>query len=409
MALKQAGSCVEFVYTIHSETQKIFRLLKRTDYTVLYLRTLRTSMASPFYHIIGLMSGTSLDGVDAALLLTDGEKITRPLGFLSLPYEAHFRAQLRSCFGIMAGVEDPRVADAERQLTQHHAIAVQTLLKRLRLAPAAIDYLGFHGQTLWHRPQEKRTCQIGDGALLAQLTGIATINDFRSADVAAGGQGAPLVPLYHAARATTMPRPLAVLNIGGVANISWLDRNGEVIAFDTGPGCALLDDWMLRHTGMAFDAEGAMAATGRPDLKIIEQALSDPYFLRPPPKSLDRNAFSTGLHLENLSVADGAATLALLTARCVERGLKLLGKTPLLMLVTGGGRHHPLLMRWLQESAHCPVQPVEAVGWNGDALEAEAFAYLAARHIRGLPLSLPSTTGVPMPMTGGKLWQAPAA
>lgn len=359
-------------------------------------------MQKKIFHTIGLMSGTSLDGVDAALIATDGERLVKPLGFVTLPYSAEFRQQLRACFGVMEGVAAHHVAAAGIELTRLHAAAVAQLLKRVRRAPEAVDAIGFHGQTIWHKPQERRTCQIGDGALLAKLTGIPVVNDFRSADVAAGGQGAPLVPLYHAARATTMPRPLAVLNIGGVANVTWLDAAESIVAFDTGPGAALLDDWMLRHTGVAYDADGQMAGQGTVDWAVINTALERDYFKLAAPKSLDRNEFSN-LHLAHLTVADGAATLAMLTVACVARGFDLLAKKPLILLVTGGGRHHPLIMRWLGEMIGCPVQPVEAVGWNGDALEAEAFAYLAARHLLGLPLSLPTTTGVPEPMPGGRM------
>lgn len=362
-------------------------------------------MTSKTYQCIGLMSGTSLDGIDAALIVTDGRRLVKPLGFVTIPYQPAFRERLRACFGVVEGVTSAVVAEVEAELTRLHAEAVAALLKRTRHAPEAIDLIGFHGQTIWHKPHERQTCQIGDGALLAALTKISVVNDFRTADVAAGGQGAPLVPLYHAARAATMPRPLAVLNIGGVANITWLGKDMEITAFDTGPGNALLDDWMLRHTGVPYDADGKAAATGQVDWSVINGALARDYFKRPAPKSLDRNEFSN-LKLEHLSAADGAATLAMLTVAAVARGFQLMNRKPLLLLVTGGGRHHPAMMRWLAEMVGCPAQPVESVGWNGDALEAEAFAYLAARHMEGLPLSLPTTTGVPAPMAGGVLHKA---
>ncbi|MEJ0062153.1 MAG: anhydro-N-acetylmuramic acid kinase [Alphaproteobacteria bacterium] len=358
------------------------------------------------FHAIGLMSGTSLDGIDAALIATDGLKAVKPLGFVTLPYRPEFRQKLRECFGNQAGNNDPHVAAIETELTTLHAAAVDILLKRARRAPETIDMIGFHGQTLWHRPREKRTCQIGDGALLAKLTRIPVVNDFRSADVAAGGQGAPFVPLYHAARAATMPKPLAILNIGGVANITWLERHQErgeeILAFDTGPGVALLDDWMLRHTGIPYDADGKTAAQGKADWASVVHILARPHFALPAPKSLDRNEFHD-LDLGQLSPEDGAATLAMVTAAAVARGFQLIDKKPLMLLVTGGGRHHPPMMRWIAELADCPALPVEAVGWNGDALEAEAFAYLAVRHWLDLPLSLPRTTGVPEPMRGGVL------
>jgi anhydro-N-acetylmuramic acid kinase len=353
------------------------------------------------------MSGTSLDGIDAALIETDGEQTVWPLGFVTVPYEPAFRQRLRACFGVLAGAADPEVAAVEQELTALHAEIVALLLKRVRSTAAAVHYIGFHGQTLWHKPHERRTCQLGDGAALAKRTGIAVVNDFRTADVHAGGQGAPLVPLYHAARAAALPRPLVVLNIGGVANITALTEFDGIIACDTGPGNALLDDWMLRHTGTAYDADGTMAAQGTVDAAVIAAALALPYFQQPPPKSLDRNAFAA-LDVSHLTVADGAATLAMLTAATAAATIAQLNQPSRMVLVTGGGRHHPLMLRWLaeqlaQRGVACPVLPVEAVGWNGDALEAEAFAYLAIRHVRGLPLSLPTTTGVPMPLTGGRL------
>lgn len=357
-------------------------------------------MPNKIFHAIGLMSGTSLDGVDAALIATNGRNIVSPLGHVTVPYHQDFRQRLRACFGNLSGTKDSYVAAIETELTQLHAEAVHLLLKRLRHATESVDAIGFHGQTIWHRPHERRTCQLGDGALLARLTGIAVVNDFRSADIQAGGQGAPLVPLYHAARAATMPKPLAVLNIGGVANVTWMEHDKPILAFDTGPGNALLDDWMLRHTGTPYDADGATAAKGTVDLNLVQQVMARDYFNLQPPKSLDRNEFSD-LNLDHLSLEDGAATLAMITVTAAARGFELLGKKPLLLLTTGGGRHHPVMMRWLGEKIGCPVQPVEAVGWNGDALEAEAFAYLAIRHVLKLPLSLPTTTGAPEPIQGG--------
>lgn len=354
--------------------------------------------------IIGLMSGTSLDGIDAALLRTDGEAIAGFGPALTLPYAPDLREKIRTLLN-KRGHEAGAVA---RQLTQAHAEAVAALLDKAGLAASDIAWLGFHGQTILHRPEAGRTWQIGDGALLAGLTRIPTVSDFRSADVAMGGQGAPLVPLYHAAlaRHAGLPPPLLVLNLGGVGNVTYIGgaTEADLIAFDTGPGNALIDDWMLHHSGQAHDEGGATAAKGRVDERALQHLLDHPYFSAPPPKSLDRNDFSAA-PVQGLSLADGAATLTAFTAASVARGLQHLPQRPLRCLVCGGGRHNATLMNMLTQQLNMPVEAVEAVGWHGDHLEAEAFAFLAARAVRGLSLSLPGTTGVRRPVSGGRMYR----
>jgi len=354
-------------------------------------------MSSTLKIAIGLMSGTSLDGVDAALLRTDGEVVERTGQALTLPYDPATREILRVCLG--GGGDVPL---ASRLLAERHADAVGALLARAGLGATDIDVLGFHGQTISHRPTEGLTWQIGDGARLAELTGIDVVDDFRSRDVAAGGEGAPLAPLYHAALVRDLGEaPVAVLNIGGVGNVTWISGE-EIVAFDTGPGGALLDDWVLHRTGAPFDEAGALAAEGRVHQDRVDAVLdNDPYFKRPAPKSLDRDAFS--VDLGNLSTSDGAATLLALTATSVARAENLLPEAPVCWVVCGGGRHNHTLLKALGERVSGKVQAAEAFGWDGDALEAEAFAYLAVRSLRGLPLSLPSTTGCSAPVTGGAL------
>jgi anhydro-N-acetylmuramic acid kinase len=349
---------------------------------------------------LGLMSGTSCDGVDAALIETDGEQRIGCGRWLTRPYEPAFGQRLRATLGGKGAV-----AAVERELTEIHAEAVRALLAADGIAPQSVTVVGFHGQTILHEPHRRRTWQIGDGALLARLTGIDVVNDFRSRDVAEGGQGAPFVPLYHAALAAGLPRPLAVLNIGGVANVTWIGEHGtagELLAFDTGPGNALLDDWALRHTGRPVDSGGSLARAGRVNGPALAALLANPYFDLPAPKSLDRDAFDPA-PLAGLSAADGAATLVAFTAASIARSAELFPRPVQRWLVTGGGRHNPALMAALGERLAAPVAPVEDVGWQGDALEAQAFAYLAVRSLRGLPLSVPGTTGVPRPMTGGQL------
>jgi anhydro-N-acetylmuramic acid kinase len=344
------------------------------------------------------MSGTSLDGIDVAFLETDGRERVAAGPALTIPYAADFRERLRGALGGKGPV-----AAVEEELTRLHATAAEEFLRRHPLHP--IEIVGFHGHTILHRPAECRTWQIGDGALLARLIGIDVIGDFRSADVAAGGEGAPLAPLYHAALAAPLEKPVAILNIGGVANVTWMGGEGRVIAFDTGPGNALVDDWARRHTGQAADIDGALARAGRVWAAQVARFLEHPYFSRRPPKSLDRDDFHD-LVPEGLSPEDGAATLSEMTAAAVAAALPHFPAPPRQWLVCGGGRHNPALMAALARLLTVPVRPVEAAGWNGDALEAQAFAYLAVRSLLRLPLSLPSTTGAPRPICGGRLFRA---
>jgi len=350
---------------------------------------------------LGLMSGTSLDGIDAALIRSDGRTRVECGPSLTLPYDPDFRSRLRASLG---GRGD--VAALERALTLRHAEAVKTLLAQAKQAAGEVAVIGFHGHTILHAPEKRRTWQVGDGALLAAETGIDVVCDMRARDVAEGGQGAPLAPLYHVALAAKLEKPLAVLNIGGVANVTWIGPGeDEVLAFDTGPGNAMIDDWADRHTQRGRDEGGALAKAGRVHVDILDGLLANPYFDRPPPKSLDRDAFNAE-SLSALSAADGAATLTAFTAAAIARGLTLVPGQPKRWLVCGGGRHNPAIMAALRERLATPVDPVEAVGWDGDALEAQAFAYLALRSLQCLPLSLPGTTGVARPTTGGVLHKA---
>jgi anhydro-N-acetylmuramic acid kinase len=355
---------------------------------------------------IGLMSGTSLDGVDVALIETDGLMLVAPGPALTLPYAPDFRERLRAVLGEAGSAA--AIAAVEDELTRLHAAAIRDFLVRFALSPP--DLIGMHGHTILHRPAERRTRQLGDGALLARLTGIAVIADFRAADVAAGGEGAPFAPLYHAALAAPLPKPLAVLNLGGVGNVTWIGPAGDaetpdLLAFDTGPGNAPIDDWVRRHTGAIADLDGALARAGYVDEAHIARFLQHPYFAKRPPKSLDRDDFADAAPAD-LSLEDGAATLTEMIAAAIARAGEHFPAPVWQWLVTGGGRKNPALMAALARRLAVPVYPVEAVGWDGDALEAQAFAYLAVRSLKGLSLSLPSTTGVPQPMPGGRLFRA---
>ena len=365
---------------------------------------------------IGLMSGTSLDGVDVAVISTDGERIAAlgPRGYR--PYADAERALLRQALSdaVLLGDRNARpgaLAAAERLVTTAHGEAVAGFLAEHRIAA---DIIGFHGQTVLHRPEHGLTVQIGAGDELARLTGIPVAYDFRAADVAAGGQGAPLVPVFHRALAAGLdrPGPLMILNIGGVANISYLGHGADdPIACDTGPGNALIDDFVRARTGAAFDAGGEAAAGGTVDHAWLARALADPFFAIPLPKSLDRNAFARSVQaLDELSLADGAATLTAFTAATIARIVPLLPQAPKSVIVAGGGARNRTLMRMLGERlAPATVETAEAVGWSADALEAQAFAFLAARHLRGLPITFPGTTGVARAMTGGVIAKPAAA
>ncbi|MBT5570356.1 MAG: anhydro-N-acetylmuramic acid kinase [Alphaproteobacteria bacterium] len=353
---------------------------------------------------IGLMSGTSMDGIDAALIETDGGASFTAIAATSIPYQSAFRDSLRAALG-HAGPFPALAAE----LTDLHVDAVAGLLASAGMSAANVDVVGFHGHTIFHDPGNRSTVQIGDGDRLARDLGIDVVHDFRSADVAAGGQGAPFAPLFHAVLAPE-ERPLCFLNIGGVANLTWVapganpaqdDVFDQLLAFDTGPGNALIDDWVQRHAGMLFDDDGALAASGTVDADVLEALLANAYFEALPPKSLDRTDFSID-RAAQLSAADGAATLSMFTVEAIRRSAGVLPTPPVQWLVTGGGRKNSFLLRELESALNVPVRPTEAVGIDGDALEAQAFGYLAVRHLAGLPLSGPTTTGVPSPQTGGR-------
>lgn len=343
------------------------------------------------------MSGTSLDGVDAAIIRSDGHSIQQFGEAITLPYDEEIRRRLRvSAYG------HGDVSIAMRDMTLAHVDTVHALLYKANLLPEDVDLIGFHGQSIDHRPAHGITLQIGDPSLLAEKTGIDVVSDFRRRDVAAGGQGAPLVPLYHAALVSEMPKPVAILNIGGIANVTWVGQDG-ILAYDTGPGNVLLNEWMGKRTGIHIDTNGTMAQSGQIQNEVIETYLQDPFFNKKPPKSIDRNYFHIGL-VRHLSTEDGAATLAAFTARSIARAQDHFPEPVKCWVVAGGGRHNPVLMKHLHAQLN-NVKTAEEVGWDGDALEAQAFAFLAIRSYLGLHLSLPTTTGVSRPVTGGALWR----
>ncbi len=367
---------------------------------------------------IGLMSGTSLDGVDAAILKTDGESVIEAGPAHFAPYSRDLKIFIRRA--IKAALEGrdgaADIGKAAVEVTEAHAIAVAELLDKAGLKRTAIDVIGFHGQTILHRPKRTpesvgRSWQIGDGKTLAEETRIDVVSDFRRHDIAEGGEGAPLAPLYHAALARRFEcdHAIGIINIGGVANITYAPKGGgdlDILAFDCGPGNGLLDEWMDLKTGEPFDRDGAMARSGKVHSDILRMMLLNPYIRRRPPKSLDRYDFRLDPILA-LSVADGAATLTAFTAACVRASIAHLPEQPGEWIVAGGGRRNPALMEALGKALECDIEPAESLGWRGDFLEAECFAYLAVRSLRKLPISFPRTTRAPRPLPGGVYHRAP--
>jgi anhydro-N-acetylmuramic acid kinase len=347
-----------------------------------------------------------MDGIDVALIESDGEAELKTGPAATFPYPTAVAERLRAVVADLSEAQAPQI-ELERLVTDAHVGAIEAFLKRYSVPRERVVLIGLHGQTILHRPRAGLTRQLCDGARAAEALGIDVVSDFRSADVAAGGEGAPLAPIYHAAMAAGLERPLMILNWGGVGNVTYLGPTGEIIAFDTGPANALLDDFLIVRRGLAFDENGALGESGRVDPAALATLMSDPYFDRTAPKSLDRNHFSAAAAcVKRLTDADGAATLSAFTVESTAAALKQVPQTPARWLVGGGGRRNPNFMRRLGERLQARVEPVEAIGFDGDSIEAQCFAYLALRSRRGLPISFPTTTGAPKPMTGGAFWPA---
>lgn len=378
--------------------------------------------ADPAPFCIGLMTGTALDGaVDAALIRTDGTRIEELGAFGLFPYGDDMRDLFARAIAAarqwdFEGPEPEILAQAERALTQVHAHAVHALLRQTGLGHDEIKLIGLHGLTVLHRPKRAdskpgfvgRTRQLGDGPLLASLTGIPVAFDFRSADVANGGQGAPLAPIYHRALLgySQLSGPHVVVNLGGVANITFWDGADDLLAFDTGPANGPLNEWVEALGLGTFDRDGALAAAGEIDRSRLRDWLQDPFFAAPYPKSLDRYDFSAS-RAQGLSPADGAATLTAFTAAALAHALNQLPARPQKLILCGGGRKNPVLVSQIVHYCGLPIVDSDALGWRGDAIEAEAFAFLAARSVQNLPISFPRTTAITRAQSGGRLaWPA---
>jgi anhydro-N-acetylmuramic acid kinase len=354
--------------------------------------------------VLGLMSGTSLDGVDAAVIETDGEHVSAFGPARTMPYQQDERVILE---GAVAQALQPSFDVRNRSIfLKAEAVILRTharLVRELIQEGAPVDLVGFHGQTVLHRPEQKRTLQIGNPAALAETLGLPVIADLRMRDLQEGGQGAPLVPVYHAALANRLDlaRPIAFLNLGGVSNVTWIGEDGELRAFDVGPGNGLIDQLVAAHGLGTFDTDGRLAQAGRPQEDVVNLLMQHPFFGQTGPKSLDRYDFSLE-PVRHLSVEDGAATLAAFSAQAVATAIKLLPARPSVWILCGGGRHNPALIEQLEARAGRCISADE-LGLRGDFIEAEAIAYLAARSCLGLPITFPSTTGISRPSTGGIL------
>ena len=349
-----------------------------------------------------------MDGIDVALIRTDGQNIVEPGPSATVDFDARTRARLTLAMQQATNISqrNQRPGDLtaiERQITDAHIKAVESFLQLNGLRDSEIDIIGFHGQTVLHRPDDRLTVQLGDGQRLADKLSIPVVYDLRAADVAAGGQGAPLVPVYHRALAAGFAaRPVAFVNIGGISNITWVGEGDALLAFDCGPGNAMLDDWTLQHTGKPFDEGGVYARSGKLNEEVLHDYLRLPFFNQPVPKSLDRGDFTLD-GLQALSGPDGARTLTELTAKSIASAAVWFSLPPKDWIICGGGRRNKFLMQRIAANVQGIVTPAEAHHRNGDSMEAEAFAYLAVRSLKGLPITYPTTTGVPQPMTGGVL------
>jgi anhydro-N-acetylmuramic acid kinase len=363
---------------------------------------------------LGLMSGTSMDGIDVALIETDGENTVQRLAAAEFGYDAGFRralaAGLETAKAINKRDERPgNLSNIEQEITDRHAAAVRAFLRQN--ASEDIGIIGFHGQTVLHRPEAGLTVQLGDGKRLAAALGIPVVYDMRANDMVHGGQGAPLVPAYHAALAASLEpglskgKPVCFVNIGGISNITFVQEGQTPIAFDTGPGNTLIDQWVERHAGIPFDDGGRIAAEGGVVRRVADAYLAKPFFSAKPPKSLDRDDFTIEA-ADGLELSDGARTLARVSAEAIFASVKHLPEPPSLWIICGGGRKNQTMMADLRELAIASdsrVVTAEDCGLNGGSMEAEAWAYLAVRRLKGLALTFPQTTGVKEPVSGGVL------
>lgn len=352
---------------------------------------------------LGLMSSTEINGAAAALIETDGIDMPVKGRSFIVPYEEAFEDKIREIRNHRDRFSADELQKVGEELTNFHAGVVRELLNE----GEKFEVIGFSGHILFHNPQEAESLALGSGQLLADLTGIKVVSGFRRSDLLAGGQGSPLLPVFHEVIAANLPKPVAVINIDGISRLTWLGSNGEMLAFDTGPGLAPVNDWVLRHGGQNSDYNGRLAALGQINGHVLAAMMRHKYFAKYPPKAFDRNGFRDKLeHLEALKLADGAATATALTAESIAYSMALyLPEMPKILVVCGSGADNPTLMRFLrQRFEYVEVISSAELGWRPDTSQAQAIAFLAARRLHHLPISFPTTTGVPEPLVGGEIY-----
>lgn len=356
---------------------------------------------------IGLESDTAISGVDVALIQTDGVDIFEHKASFSRSYSPTMREAITAVLGEKGQQNLDYLRQVEEQITHHHIQAVQELLDMQNLSPRQIDVIGFSGHTVLNRPEQKLCIQIGDAQMMLDAFGIPVVNRFYQTDLMSGGQGAPIFPVYYEALARPFEKPLVIFSIGGISSVTYIGTNGELIAFDAGPGNVLIDKWMQSKLGAEMDFDGLWAAKGQIDERLLNKLLQHPAIVKEPPKALEREDFLPLLtDVEGSSVADGAATLTALTGKALVQACeKFLPETPLQYIITGGGAYNPSIVKYLRQNLTAPVKTAQEVGWDTMCLDAQSFAFLAVRCLYGLPFTYPTTTGVEFPLSGGKIWK----
>ena len=360
---------------------------------------------------IGLMSGTSSDGIDASIIKSDGENKVHFIGNHFLPYEKRVKSKIRNLKEKINLILDLKknileIDDLEKEITLLHAGIVNLIIEKFELNKSEIDLIGFHGHTIFHNFKDKKTKQIGDARLLSQLTGLNVVYNFRKNDIKNGGQGAPLVPIFHKLLQIKLKlkRPLVFLNIGGISNLTHLNKDKKITSFDSGPGNFLIDKILQLKSNdkIQFDKEGMIAFTGNVDKNILDSYLSDPYYKSLPPKSLDVNDFNLGL-LMSLNLKDSVATLSELTSLTIINALNFFSSKPVQIILCGGGRKNKYISERIKKLSNIATNNIDTYKINGDFIESQAFAYLAIRSFLKKPISFPGTTGVVKPTTGGDI------
>ena len=356
---------------------------------------------------IGLESDTAISGVDVALIQTDGVDIFERKAEFSRPYSPTMRDAIAAVLGEKGQQDLTYLRQVEEQVTQHHISAVKELLDMQDMSPRQIDVIGFSGHTVLNRPAQKLSIQIGDAQMMLDAFGIPVVNRFYQTDLASGGQGSPIFPVYYEALARPLEKPLVIFSIGGISSLTYVGANGELIAFDVGPGNVLIDKWMQQRLGAEMDFDGLWAAKGQVDERLLSKLMQHPAIIQNPPKALEREDFLPLLtDVEGSSLADGAATLTALTCEALVQACeKYLPEKPIQYIVTGGGAYNPTMVKYLRQHLTAPVKTANEIGWNTMCLDAESFAFLAVRSLFGLPFTYPTTTGVEFPLSGGKIWK----